>query len=528
MEGLRTENIEPQVSLLIPTYNRRQYLPIALASAVDQNYSNLEIIVIRDGGEDVSDVVNSFEDERIIFINREENRGIPFTLNEGLRRAGGKYICYLGDDDLLYPNHVSTLSKALESHRDCGVAYSDLYRVSCSIEHDRSRKILSKVVDVSRDFDRFVMLYFNHTLHVSLMHRRDLIEKTGFYNEAINVLVDWDLTRRMAFFTDFYHVHEITGEYYAPVGDCDRVSIQKRKDKKKYLKNAMTIRTTRPAKPWPKVMDVSIILSTDCLNEDVGKTLGSIWASTFYPYEVYLPLLASEISMLNTEMPGVISVAVDGQNSMAQRIDAALSRCDGDMVVIVPSGFAIKEFWLEDSLFALINSSAERVGFELEGSTAERWAVVVKKEDLLSARENFADLPLRESLQAVGIKIRRVRPEELPFQFDQLLSQAKSAENCGDYSKAGEMFEYIVENYQNRFYIYAKAAEAFYKAGKYEKAGEISGRINMEMPTVDTLLVEGKAARDRKDFNSAIKALKHAEQILEGTNCYGHYTRQYC
>ncbi|MEE8328013.1 MAG: glycosyltransferase, partial [Nitrosomonadaceae bacterium] len=439
MEGPYTENIEPQVSLLIPTYNRRQYLPIALASAVDQNYSNLEIIVIRDGGEDISDIVSSFEDDRIILIDREENRGIPFTLNEGLRRAGGKYICYLGDDDILYPNHVSTLVQALESHRDYGVAYSDLYCACCSIEHDGSRQVLSKVVDISRDFDRFVMLYFNHTLHVSLMHRRDLIEKTGFYNEDLNILIDWDLTRRMAFFTDFYHVHEITGEFYVPVGDCDSVSIQKRKDKGEYLKNAMTIRTTRPAKPWPMVMDVSIILSTDCLNEDVGKALGNIWANTFYPYEVYLPLLDSEIPRLNTEMPGVVSVTVDRQSSLSERIDAVLSQCDGDIVAIVPTGFAIKEFWLEDSVYALINSAAEREGFELEGSTAEQWAVVVKKKDLISARESFADLPLRESLQAAGIKIRKVRPEEIPFQFDQLLSQANSASECGDFSKAGEM-----------------------------------------------------------------------------------------
>ncbi|MHC4891251.1 MAG: glycosyltransferase family 2 protein, partial [Planctomycetota bacterium] len=96
--------VGPIVSVLIPTYNRRRYLPVALSSVVHQDYNNLEIFVIRDGGEDVCDVVSSFDDPRIIFINRKENRGLPFTLNEALVRAQGKYVCYLGDDDRYYPH----------------------------------------------------------------------------------------------------------------------------------------------------------------------------------------------------------------------------------------------------------------------------------------------------------------------------------------------------------------------------------------------------------------------------------------
>ena len=59
----------PLVSVLLATYNRRAYLPIALGSIVRQDYGNLEILVIRDGGEDVSDIVESFDDSRIVFCN---------------------------------------------------------------------------------------------------------------------------------------------------------------------------------------------------------------------------------------------------------------------------------------------------------------------------------------------------------------------------------------------------------------------------------------------------------------------------
>jgi glycosyltransferase involved in cell wall biosynthesis len=506
----------PVVTVLVPTFNRRRYLAGALASVVRQSYRNLQIIVINDGGEDVSDIVNSFGDERLIFINRKENRGKAHSLNEALARAEGKYVAYLDDDDLYYPNHIETLVDALENKSDCQVAYSDLYKVYCNVCPDGSRKVLSKVVEISRDFDRFFMLYWNHVLHVSLMHRRDLLEKTGPYNEDINVLIDWDMTRQLVFFSDFLHVPEITGEFYQPDGDCDRISVQRRKNEKEYTRNILTIRTTRPPKPWIKLGDMSIIFTTERLNKQAGTTLGSIWQRTFYPYEVYLPLPTADFEKLDTVMPNIIPVLVNPLSSQAERIDAALAICDGEYIAIVPSGFPIREFWVEDSLHALVNSSVNNEGFELEDSTERLWAVVVRKNDLQHARRSFPHLSVRESLNAAGIAIRRLQPEEIPFQFDQLLEKAKSAEKNGNWSKAAEMFEYITEHYQNELWMKTLAAKASFKAGGHIRAAELSREVNRQRPTVDTLLLEAKVKHEKKDFNSAIELLNKAEQILEG------------
>ena len=199
----------PLVSVLIPTFNRARYFQKALKSILNQSYENMQVIVINDGGQDVSDIVESFYDSRILFINRKENYGKAYSLNEALKHAEGKYVAYLDDDDIFYPMHIETLVDALENKTDCQVAYSDLYKSYCKVLPDGTRQILSKTVEVSRDFDRFFLLHFNHVLHVSLMHRRDLIERTGPYNENLNVLIDWDMTRRLAFFSDFYHVYEI-------------------------------------------------------------------------------------------------------------------------------------------------------------------------------------------------------------------------------------------------------------------------------------------------------------------------------
>jgi len=508
------KKVGPVVSILIPTFNRPRYLSEALASALHQSYGNLQIIVINDGGQDVSNLVNSFNDPRILFINRKENRGIAATLNEALAHAQGKYICYLGDDDLYYPHHVSTLLDVLENQADCQVAYSDLYKTYCNVMPDGSRQVLSKVVEVSRDFDRFFMLYFNHALHVCLMHRRDLLEKIGPYNENLTVLIDWDLTRRLAFFSDFHHVYEITGEFYSPVGESDRISVQQRKDKNEYLRNVMTIRTTRPPKPWPKVKDMSIIFATDQLNQRAGETIGYIWRYTFYPYKLYLPLPQTDFGRLNTDMPNIVTVPVNPLASVDERIDAALEKCDGEYIAIVPSGFAMDEMRIECPLYALINSSANHQGFELAGSTNMLWAAVVRKDDLQYARKSFPNLPVRESLKAVGVVLRQPDFEELPFQFDRLLQMALLAQKDGNWAEAAQMFEYIAEHHQNELWMKALAANAFSKAGIHTRAAELSCEVNQQRPTVDALLLEAKINRQRKDFKSAVRLLERAEQIL--------------
>ncbi len=506
----------PVVSVLIPTFNRPQYLYEALASVLSQSYGNLQIIVINDGGEDVSGIIDSFNDARLKYIDRKENRGKAYSLNEALNRAEGKYIAYLDDDDLYYPFHIETLVDALENETHCQVAYSDLYKVYCKVFPDGSRQVLSKVVEVSRGFDRFLMLNFNHVLHVSLMHRRDLIEKTGPYNERLNVLIDWDLTRRSVFFSDFYHVHKVTGEYSHPMGECDRISVQRRKDKNEYLKNVLTIRTSRPAKPWPKIGDLSIIFVTDRLDKRAGKTIGSIWQHTFYPYKLYLPISESDFNRLNTDMPNLVFVPVTNISSIKLQLDRALERCEGEYIAIVPSGLPIKDMWIESPLYALINCTNDRQGFLLEQAKDKLRAAVVRREDLQFARKSFPDLSVLESLKASGITLRHPSNEELPFQFDNLYHQALSIESEGDWLQAAEMYEYIADQHQNILWMKKLAAKAFFEAGDHSTADRICHEINQQRPTVDTLLLEAKLKRENKEFNSAIELLTTAAYTLEG------------
>lgn len=510
----RRNGRRPLVSILVPTYNRRRYLPESLGSALRQTYRDIEVFVINDGGEEVADVVQSFNDPRVVFIDRKENRGKPFSLNEALARAQGEYVAYLDDDDKYYPHHVETLVTALENESDCHAAYSDLYAVHCRVESDGRRTVLSKNVDISRDFDRFMMLYFNHVLHVSLMHRRDLLDKTGLYNENLNILIDWDLTRRMAFFSDFRHVPVITGEYYCPVAQSDRISVRHRRNTSEYLRNVLAIRTTRPAKPWSKIEDLAVILLVDRLDKRIAETLRHMWRFTFYPYKAYVPLPPADIARLDVEMPNVEFVPVDPLLSPAERVDAVLPLIDAAYAAIVPNDFPIGDMWVENALHVLIGSSG-REGLLLKSESGEHRAAVYRRADLEPARRAYPHLSVEASLAAAGVRAREPREEELPFQFDMMLNEARAAAADGDWLMAAQLYEHIGARLGNALWMKATAARAYFEAGRHAKAASLSREVNAKRITVDTLLLEARVQRRQDDLHTAVRLLTRAEQLLE-------------
>jgi tetratricopeptide (TPR) repeat protein len=104
----------------------------------------------------------------------------------------------------------------------------------------------------------------------------------------------------------------------------------------------------------------------------------------------------------------------------------------------------------------------------------------------------------------------------LPFKFDDLLEQARTIEQDGDFRQAGQLYEYIADNCQNALWMKTSAAQAWYKAGAYTKAADIITAINQDRPTVDTLILEAKIHQKRQDIQSAIIMLETAKDILEG------------
>lgn len=511
----------PLVTVLLPTYNRADFLPLAIESVLRQSYQRLELIIIRDGGQAVAPIVQSYNDDRIRFIDRAENRGKAASLNEAIGIARGSYISYLDDDDVWYPNHLQVLLEALQQHPKFGLAYTDLYKAHYRSLPGSRRLVLAKNIEISRDFDRLLMLQFNHVLHVSLMHRRDLLNKAGLYNENLNVLIDWDLTRRLCFYTDFLHVPVVTGEYYAAIENSDRVSIQRRKNVNDYVRNVLTIRSSRPPKPWPYIQDVSVVILHDKADDALMQTLRLLWGHSFYPHQVYLPLTSQEFQKVESGFPNLVHVDTPQACDPNHRLDRVLEVCEGDYVAIIPTGLTVasdEACFIERSLNPLLMLSQENCAFEIVESDSDHWGAIFRMSQLQQARKRFPDKEIRWAAQASGIDIRKPREAEYPFQFDNLLTAVTDLQQDGQWIRAERVMEYMSEHYGNTDWMQTLRANALYWAGRIEEASLIAHQLNQVRPTVACLLIEARCNKKSGQFQKAAALFRRAQDILDGNH----------
>ncbi len=512
----------PLVTVLISTYNRPAYVAEALESIFSQTYPHFEIILTRDGGCPVRDVIGHFDDPRLTFIDRDDNRGLPRSFNEALSIAKGEYVCYLGDDDKFYPHHLETLVNAILKNPDYGAVYGDLYKVHCRVLPDGRRRVLSKNLEISRDYERLLMLQFNQALHVSLIHRRDIFERAGLYNENLNVLIDWDLTRKLCFYTDFLHIPVITGEYYAPVCDCDRISVVRRKDVSEYLRNVLTIRTTRPPKPWHKLEDLSVFVLAERLDEKLEQLLRDIWSHCFYPYRIFLPLTAPEQARFKSAVLNLVPVTVSAGDALPVRLSKMLAQSDAPLAAVLRVGITVpsgESMYIERALVPLMNQNRRDLAFEIPESDESHFGAAVFADTLAKVLPGSSSADIKNSLLAAGVEVRKPVYKEYPFQFDNLLSAAELCQLEGNWHKAAQIYDYMTEHFGNTLWMQTRRANALYQSGRLPQAAACVAEINRIRPTVATLLIAARTEKKLSRHRQAIDIYRQALAILQTKHC---------
>jgi glycosyltransferase involved in cell wall biosynthesis len=182
-----------QISVVIPTHNRRPLVMLAIESALRQEREPLEVIVVADGcTDDTADSIRALGDERVVLLDMAKAPGHGWeNRNEALRRARGDVIAYLSDDDMWLPDHLSRVGELFDEE------VSEVVQANACIVHADGRLELMgldwRVPEYRR---RFLQGEEHRTPSSAISHVRGVAERAGGW-QTVESHGDRDLWVRM-------------------------------------------------------------------------------------------------------------------------------------------------------------------------------------------------------------------------------------------------------------------------------------------------------------------------------------------
>lgn len=188
MQLLRIKAKLPQVSVIIPVYNQEKYIKECVDSVIDQDYANIEIILVDDGSTDKTpDILKGYGDE-ITYI-RQENQGPAVAVNNGIKSAHGSLICWLGSDDLYLHSKVESQVNLLQKDQSLAVVYSDYIMID---SYGNEIKKVQVPYPPPEKFAR-TLLIRNFINGSTVMMRKECLDKVGYYDESLRADPDGDM-----------------------------------------------------------------------------------------------------------------------------------------------------------------------------------------------------------------------------------------------------------------------------------------------------------------------------------------------
>lgn len=112
----------PLVSIIVSCYNHEEYIEECLLSILNQDYNNIELLVVDDGSSDASvDVINRLKNKHDFYFKPQENKGLTKTLNETISKSRGEYIVPFGSDDVMLPHRISNQIEYIKGKPEVGI-----------------------------------------------------------------------------------------------------------------------------------------------------------------------------------------------------------------------------------------------------------------------------------------------------------------------------------------------------------------------------------------------------------------------
>lgn len=188
----------PFFSVIVPLYNKENYVENTLKSVLNQIFTDYEVLIINDCSTDKSvEKTTPFLSEKITIIHHHKNKGLSASRNTGIKNAKSDYVVFLDADDLWKPSFLETIKSLIDNFKDASLFatnYEEIYA---------NKKTISPILNLNKNSKKGIINdFFEVNLKQpmycpsSLCVRKKAIETIGFYDETITYSEDVDFNIR--------------------------------------------------------------------------------------------------------------------------------------------------------------------------------------------------------------------------------------------------------------------------------------------------------------------------------------------
>jgi glycosyltransferase involved in cell wall biosynthesis len=203
-----SDDQRPLVSIVMPTHNRADEIDDAIRSVIEQDYGNWQLFVCDDAStDDTESVVARFHDNRILYLKLPK-AGAAAARNKGLARAEGDIIAYLDSDNCWHPRYLSRMLLALLERPGHSAVYGNF--IDYKVDTTSGSSIRSFV---RPRFEHERLLRRNYIDLNTFVHRRELYDCFGGFNEALTRRQDYDLIIKYTWLRDPVQTDELVALY---------------------------------------------------------------------------------------------------------------------------------------------------------------------------------------------------------------------------------------------------------------------------------------------------------------------------
>lgn len=175
----------PRISIITPSFNQAEFLERTILSVLEQDYPDLEYIVIDGGSTDGSvDIIRKYE-SRLAFWVSEADQGQTHAINKGLKRATGDWVAWQNSDDIFYPDAFRRVALAAKRYQKAELITGDINLV------DQSDNLIREMKYVRPTYEALLaegMVLTNQ----AAFWRRDLHSRIGFLDESLHYGFDYE------------------------------------------------------------------------------------------------------------------------------------------------------------------------------------------------------------------------------------------------------------------------------------------------------------------------------------------------